>query len=94
MSGGRDLKASQHYPRLFGAAFAQLYLSEQAGVRTEIQRQKILSYESMNAQSSFRMREQVVIYSGHDFNTQDEAGRSRRTHEALQGLHRAIKQTQ
>ena len=34
--GGSDLKASQHYPRLFGHAVAQLYHRHEQDVRGEV----------------------------------------------------------
>lgn len=42
VSGGRDLKSTQAYPRLFGHAVAQLFLSERDAVRQAIAERKTL----------------------------------------------------
>ena len=44
--GGADLKGSQHYPRLFGQAVAQLYQREADGIQQVVKEQRKLGSES------------------------------------------------
>ena len=44
VSGGADLKGSQHYPKLFGKAVAELYQQNREGIVQDVTHQLNLVY--------------------------------------------------
>lgn len=59
VSGGRDLKGTQHYPRLFGDAVAQLFHQHRQHIRENMKQIEQLDYEQtseVNEQQLFKTR--------------------------------------